>query len=82
MAIKKFITGNFYDEKVLFPAVTKVRKAGYKLYDVYTPFPIHGLDKVMGQKTLTCTLPVLFMVSPEPLPQLVLSPGRLRLTGS
>ena len=50
MAIKKFITGNFYDEKVLFPAVTKVRKAGYKLYDVYTPFPIHGLDKVMGQK--------------------------------
>ncbi len=31
MAIKKFITGNFYDEKVLFPAVTKVRKAGYKL---------------------------------------------------
>ncbi|MFV0606700.1 MAG: DUF3341 domain-containing protein [Niabella sp.] len=50
MSVKKFITGNFYDEKVLFPAVTKVRKAGYKLHDVYTPFPIHGLDKVMGHK--------------------------------
>lgn len=50
MSVKKFITGNFYDEKVLFPAVTKVRKAGYKLHDVYTPFPIHGLDKAMGQK--------------------------------
>ena len=28
--------------------VKKVRKAGYKLHDVYTPFPIHGLDKAMG----------------------------------
>ncbi|HEY8898706.1 MAG TPA: DUF3341 domain-containing protein, partial [Niastella sp.] len=26
----------------------KVRKSGYKLHDVYTPFPIHGLDKAMG----------------------------------
>ena len=50
MSIKKFVTGNFYDENVLFPAVTKVRKAGYKLHDVYTPFPIHGLDKAMGHK--------------------------------
>src|SRR6188474_1227575 len=48
MAVKKFITGNFYDEAVLFPAVKKVRRAGYKIHDVYTPFPIHGLDKEMG----------------------------------
>jgi hypothetical protein len=48
MAVKKFITGNFYDEEVLFPAVSKVRRAGYKIHDVYTPFPIHGLDKTMG----------------------------------
>src|SRR5215831_2412957 len=48
MAIKKFVTGNFYDEAVLFPAVSKVRRAGYKIHDVYTPFPIHGLDKAMG----------------------------------
>jgi hypothetical protein len=48
MAVKKFITGNFYDEEVLFPAVTKVRRAGYKIHDVFTPFPIHGLDKAMG----------------------------------
>lgn len=50
MNVKKFIVGNFYDEKVLFPAVTKVRSAGYKIHDVYTPFPIHGLDKAMGLK--------------------------------
>lgn len=48
MAVKKFITGNFYDEAVLFPAVSKVRRAGYKIHDVFTPFPIHGLDKTMG----------------------------------
>lgn len=48
MAIKKFVVGNFYDEKVLFPAVKQVRKAGYKIHDVYTPFPIHGLDTAMG----------------------------------
>jgi hypothetical protein len=48
MAVKKFIVGNFDDEAVLFPAVKKVRKAGYKIHDVYTPFPIHGLDKAMG----------------------------------
>ena len=48
MAVKKFITGNFYDEAVLFPAVKKVRRAGYKIHEVFTPFPIHGLDKAMG----------------------------------
>ncbi|MGK2861164.1 MAG: DUF3341 domain-containing protein [Chitinophagaceae bacterium] len=48
MGVKKFIVGNFYDEAVLFPAVKKVRRAGYKIHDVYTPFPIHGLDKAMG----------------------------------
>lgn len=48
MALKKFVTGSFYDEQVLFPAVKQVRKKGYKIHDVYTPFPIHGLDAAMG----------------------------------
>jgi hypothetical protein len=46
--IKKFVVGSFEDENVLFPAVKNVRKAGYKIHDVYTPFPIHGLDHAMG----------------------------------
>ncbi|MCK7558292.1 DUF3341 domain-containing protein [Chitinophaga sedimenti] len=45
---KKFVVGSFDDEAVLFPAVKKVRAAGYKLHDVYTPFPVHGLDHAMG----------------------------------
>lgn len=48
MAVKKFVVGCFEEEGVLFDAVSKVRKSGYKLHDVYTPFPIHGLDKAMG----------------------------------
>jgi hypothetical protein len=48
MAIKKFVVACFDDEAVLFPAVKKVRNAGYKIYDIYTPMPIHGLDKAMG----------------------------------
>lgn len=48
MGVKKFIVGNFDDEAVLFPAVKKVRRAGYKIHDVFTPFPIHGLDHAMG----------------------------------
>lgn len=48
MGVKKFVVGCFDDEAVLFPAVKQVRKSGYKIHDVYTPFPIHGLDGAMG----------------------------------
>ena len=48
MAIKRFVVGSFDDEAVLFPAVKKVRQAGYRIHDVYTPMPIHGLDHAMG----------------------------------
>src|SRR3954469_20413316 len=48
MPYKKFVVGCFSDEAVLFPAVKQVRRAGYKIHDVYTPMPIHGLDAAMG----------------------------------
>ena len=50
MARKKFVVACFDDEKVLFPAVKKVRNAGYKIQDVYTPFPVHGLDHALGMR--------------------------------
>jgi hypothetical protein len=31
-------------------AAEKVRAEGYRNWDVFTPFPIHGIDKVMGYK--------------------------------
>jgi hypothetical protein len=48
MSVKKFVVGCFEEEGTLFEAVKSVRKKGYKMQDVYTPFPIHGLDKAMG----------------------------------
>jgi hypothetical protein len=30
------------------PAVAKVRDAGFKNWDVHTPFPVHGMDDAMG----------------------------------
>ena len=37
----------------LLQAAEKVRAAGYRRWDVFTPFPIHGMDKLMGlQKSL------------------------------
>src|SRR5690606_17118652 len=50
MAIKKFVIGCYHDEEVLFPAIKQVRNSGYKLHDVYTPFPVHGLDEALGLK--------------------------------
>ncbi len=50
MAIKKFAIGCYNDEEVLFPAIKQVRNSGYKLHDVYTPFPVHGLDEALGLK--------------------------------
>ena len=34
----------------LLRAAEKVRDAGYSKWDVFTPFPIHGMDKVMNLK--------------------------------
>ena len=31
-------------------AAEKVRDAGFRKWDVYTPFPVHGMDKAMGVK--------------------------------
>ena len=62
MAIKKFVVGCFDDEAVLFPAVKKVRKAGYKIHDVYTPFPDSWPGSGNGYCVIpACILPDLFM---------------------
>jgi hypothetical protein len=32
----------------LFHAAEKIRDAGYRKFDVFSPFPIHGMDDAMG----------------------------------
>jgi hypothetical protein len=34
----------------LMHAAEKVRDAGYRRWDVYSPYPIHGMDRAMGLK--------------------------------
>src|ERR1035437_8483676 len=34
-------------------AAQKVRDAGYTRWDVFTPFPVHGMDNAMGMRNST-----------------------------
>lgn len=45
---KRYLLGIFDDPDVLLDAIEHVRGAGVKIHDVYTPFPIHGIDDVLG----------------------------------
>lgn len=47
---KNFLVGIFGDEDVLLQAVPAIRDQGVKIHEVYTPFPVHGLDEVLGYK--------------------------------
>lgn len=43
-----YILGVFDDEDEVLHAVTEVKSKGIKIDEVYTPFPIHGLDRAIG----------------------------------
>jgi Protein of unknown function (DUF3341) len=49
-ADKNFLVGIFDDEDAVISGVTTVRKSGVKINEVYSPFPVHGLDEVLGYK--------------------------------
>jgi hypothetical protein len=40
----------FESASALYKGAEKVRDAGHKKWDCYSPYPIHGLDKAMGMK--------------------------------
>lgn len=45
-----FLVGIFDDEDVLLHAVEGIRDKGVKIKEVYSPFPVHGLDEVLGYR--------------------------------
>ena len=45
---KKLIHGLYNDDDVLLNGVKALREKGISIKDVYTPFPVHGLDHAMG----------------------------------
>ncbi len=47
---KNFLLGIYEDEDVLLSAVKKIRSGGIKIHEVFSPYPIHGLDTALGYK--------------------------------
>lgn len=47
---KNFVLGVFDDEDVLLKAIAQVRQGGVKIHEVFSPFPVHGIDDVLGYK--------------------------------
>lgn len=44
----KVIHAIYTDDDLLLQAVKQVRDGRYHIAEIYTPFPVHGLDKAMG----------------------------------
>ncbi|HVZ33410.1 MAG TPA: DUF3341 domain-containing protein [Polyangiaceae bacterium] len=42
------VLAEFDDPNALLHAAERVRDAGYKNWDVHTPYPVHGMDAAMG----------------------------------
>lgn len=47
---KNYLVGIFKDEDVLLEAVPQIREKGVKIEEVYSPFPVHGLDDALGYR--------------------------------
>jgi hypothetical protein len=47
---QKVIYGIFDDEEILLSSAKALRSKGVRIKDVFSPFPIHGLDPVIGIK--------------------------------
>jgi hypothetical protein len=45
---KAFLVATFPDAEGLMRAVHAARENNFRIYDVYGPYPIHGLDAAMG----------------------------------
>jgi len=47
---KNTVYGIFDDEEVLLSSVKEIRSNNIEIEEVFSPFPIHGLDKALGLK--------------------------------
>jgi hypothetical protein len=44
----RFLIGTFYEAEALLRTVTALRAQHIPIYDVFAPYPVHGLDEAMG----------------------------------
>ena len=47
-APRQFLVATFSNEDALRDAARRVRDRGCRIHDVYAPYPVHGLDELMG----------------------------------
>ena len=45
-----YIVGVYGDDGEALKAVKSIREAGVKIHEVFSPFPIHGIDDALGYK--------------------------------
>lgn len=50
MPEKYAMMAEFETAAAILHAAEKVREAGFRNWDVFTPFPVHGMDRAMGMK--------------------------------
>lgn len=58
---KKFLLGVFRDERDMIRAAQELRKSNVAIFDIYTPFPVHGLDQYLDIKPTR--LPVVTLIA-------------------
>jgi hypothetical protein len=44
----RILVGSFDHEEDLLEAIARVREQGWRIVDVYVPYPVHGLDRALG----------------------------------
>jgi hypothetical protein len=59
-APRQFLVATFSNEDALRHAARRVRNRGCRIHDVYTPYPVHGMDELMGLRP--SRLPILTLV--------------------
>jgi hypothetical protein len=47
---KHYVLGVFEDEDTLLHAIEEIRSKGVKIHEVFSPYPIHGIDELLGYK--------------------------------
>ena len=47
-APRQFLVATFSNEHALRGAARRLRERGVRIHDVYAPYPVHGMDELMG----------------------------------
>ncbi len=51
-----YLVGVYEDDQVLLDAIKKVRGDGVKIHEVYSPFPVHGIEDALGYRRSRLTI--------------------------